>query len=155
MAALKKTVLLYGDASVREIDNGVKNKFRWEWLQETVTIDGYHHKLKDCFQKIATAGKVCCNYCNDTINYSANGKRALVSHVKQAKHLKAWHVRRDNMKLVVDSGGVITTETRNAVRTVQLIDRVANSQVSSDFTYLLLTVPMTEYGQMSSSTSKF
>ena len=59
------------------------------------------------------------------------------------------------MKLVVDSGGVITTETRNAVRTVPLIDRVANSQVSSDFTYLLLTVPMTEYGQMSSSTSKF
>ncbi|XP_033638505.1 uncharacterized protein LOC117299151, partial [Asterias rubens] len=128
MAALKKTVLLYGDASVQEIDNGVKNKFRWEWLQETVTIDGYQHKLRDCFQKIATAGKVCCNYCNDTINYSANGKRALVSHVKQAKHLKAWHVRRDNMKLVVDSGGVITTETRNAVRTVPLIDRVADSQ---------------------------
>ena len=33
-------------------------------------------------------------------------KKALISHVKLSKHIQAWQIRRENLKIVVDSGVV-------------------------------------------------
>ena len=57
MAASKQT-LPRGDPSVRDLKKGVQNKFRWSWLEESVTVDGLDLHLHQCYEKLVTAGKV-------------------------------------------------------------------------------------------------
>ena len=54
-----KGVLKPGD-SMKELEKGIKNGFRWEWLTQTVKVDGADVKLSSCIVKIAKAGTVKC-----------------------------------------------------------------------------------------------
>ena len=47
MAASKQT-LPRGDPSVRDLEKGVRNKFRWSWLEESGTVDGLEIHLHQC-----------------------------------------------------------------------------------------------------------
>jgi hypothetical protein len=46
---------LKGQENIAEIDVGMKNKFRWEWLQEKDTNNYY---LSDYVRKLKQPGKV-------------------------------------------------------------------------------------------------
>lgn len=63
----------------------MKNRFKWEWLQEKVVEGGYY---SDCFRKLKEAGFVFCIVCGDKINYGSSGKKALTNHVKRPNHIK-------------------------------------------------------------------
>ena len=60
------------EALVKEIDKSVKNKFRWSWLDRTVTIsvkignstEELVEKLADYIVKCDVAGKSQCLYCD-------------------------------------------------------------------------------------------
>ena len=80
-------------ALVKEIDKSVKNKFRFEWLEKTVTIkikvDKKTHnvveKVGDFIAKCDIPGKAKCTYCNDIISYGSRGYLSLVEHASRAK----------------------------------------------------------------------
>ena len=74
-----------GDACVKTIDKSIKNKFKWEWLQEKLDGGGY---FSDCFRKLRQPGLVYCVTCNDQISYGSAGKKALFAHVKRPSHLR-------------------------------------------------------------------
>ena len=67
-----------GDSDVK--DQGVKNQWKWEWLQVKVG-ESY---LSDCIRKIDQPGYALCIYCNCQINYGTNGKAALTRHVSSS-----------------------------------------------------------------------
>lgn len=74
-----------GDLCIKTIDKTVKNKFKWEWLQEKLDGGGY---FSDIFRKLKEPGFVYCTTCTDRINYGSSGKKALLAHVKRPSHLK-------------------------------------------------------------------
>lgn len=127
------------DPSVKEIDAGVKNKFKWTWLQESCIVDGHTLSL-DCYSKVSLPGKVLCTVCNDTINYATSGKKALLNHVRLAKHVKAWKVQQQNMQITISpvENTMVAVPPENSKRIVPLCDRVANSQVKQYFCFPLL-----------------
>ena len=64
--------LAANDISARQVDAGIKNTFKWCWLEESVTLPGGKSvKFDECFRKISLSGKVLCVFCNDTINYAS------------------------------------------------------------------------------------
>lgn len=81
------------EASVAEIDKNVKNKFRWDWLQRTVTmkvklgkkIEEISETLEQFIKKCDLPGKAFCIYCNDVINYGSRGCVALIDHASKVK----------------------------------------------------------------------
>ena len=61
-------------------DLGVKNRWKWEWLQVKVG-ESY---LSDCIRKTDRSGYALCIYCNCQINYGTNGKTALTRYVSSS-----------------------------------------------------------------------
>ena len=61
-------------------DLGVKNRWKWEWLQVKVG-ESY---LSDCIRKIDRSGYALCIYYNCQINYGTNGKTALTRDVSNS-----------------------------------------------------------------------
>ena len=64
-----------GNSNVNDL--GVKNRWKWKWLQVKVG-ESY---LSDCIRKIDWSGHALCIYSNCQINYGRNGKTALTRHV--------------------------------------------------------------------------
>ena len=59
-------------ANIKEIDKGVKNIFRWEWLQEKDCNDSF---LSDYIREVDLPGKVVCTICKALISYQSGGKK--------------------------------------------------------------------------------
>lgn len=66
-------------------DTGVKNKWRFQWLQE---IDEQGMKIGMWCRKINRVGDCFCVVCNTTVNYGSNGKKVLFKHSKWDHHQK-------------------------------------------------------------------
>lgn len=129
-------VLTLNDPSAKDIDSSVKNKFKWNWLQEHELVGGCPVGY-DCFTKISLPGQVLCKLCGDKINYASSGKKALRHHINSPKHLKVWKLKQSNMVIAVNpQEGVIAVESMDASekqKVVPLCNRVANNQVKSAF----------------------
>ena len=75
---------------MKEIDVDVKNKFRWSWLEKSVTVrvkigkntEDVIEKF-DYIAKTDVPEKAQCLYCDDTINYGSHGCVALVEHASE------------------------------------------------------------------------
>ena len=76
-------------ANLKEIEKGVKNVFRWSWLEEK---DGNDCYLSDYLRKIDLPGKIFCNVCDTILSYKGGGKKDLKAHALKSKH-------KDNLKL--------------------------------------------------------
>ena len=61
----------------KEIDKGVSNAWRWEWLEGEV--DGCE-RLGDFMWKVNLAGCAYCTACNKDVDYRNGGKKVLVQH---------------------------------------------------------------------------
>ena len=76
---------------VKELDSKIKNKFRFMWLEDSLTIkskksDSVTICVGDSVVKVDIPGKVLCKYCNDVINYGSKGRIAIIDHLKSGKH---------------------------------------------------------------------
>ena len=94
------------EAKVREIDAGLKNKFRWDWFDRKVTItpvDGKHEPVSvtigDFVKKLDVAGKALCTVCDDVVNYGSRGLKAFECHALTAKHRKQTFLLKSNYSL--------------------------------------------------------
>lgn len=102
-----KTLTKDDESRVLEIDKGIKNKFKWQWLEKTVTFEVKIGKetqtvtesLASFIKKVETPGKALCVYCNDLISYGSRGCVAFVEHAKFKKHAQKVADRRSNYSL--------------------------------------------------------
>ena len=81
------------------VDAGIKNKWNWQWIADTVTLDfpkigSKTLKFSQFFKKGDVPGKARCTVCNTDINYSARGKVALKCHSMNGAHKQTDY--RDN-----------------------------------------------------------
>lgn len=121
--------------NIKEIEKGVTNKFREQWLQETVVfLDSKKNEqsvlLADCMKKIRRPGHIFCTVCQDELHYGSSGKKALVKHVAQKKHTSKWEIVRSNMQLQVNKGTEVACTSRTGNPVITLTDRVVKNQVN-------------------------
>jgi len=92
--------LALNSPELKTIDKGVKNRFKWSLLLETIQVEGNTLSL-NCFSKIREPGKAICNICNHLINYGTSGKIAFRKHMMHPKHLKQWKIQQQNMHIEI------------------------------------------------------
>ena len=86
----------------REIDKkaGIKNAFRWEWLQRSVTVqigsDESKTYLVDHIRKVETPGKVLCTLCQDLVSYASRGGKNIEDHISTKKHKEKLKLLKTN-----------------------------------------------------------
>ena len=76
---------------INDLDSKVKNKFRFVWLEDSLTIkskngDSVTICVGDSIVEVDIPGKVLCKYCNDVINYGSKGCVAIIDHLKSGKN---------------------------------------------------------------------
>ena len=92
---------LRGEADVKVIDRGVRNKWIWAWCDKSLcTGSPNEHLVGDCFRKLYEPGEAFCEWCEVTIKYGSSGCKALEQHaLKYEKHQKIFKERRTNYQL--------------------------------------------------------
>ncbi len=60
---------------VKAVEQGVKNKWKWAWLELKDSSQDY---LSEYIRKVDKAGQAICTLCNKTINYSQSGKLIII-----------------------------------------------------------------------------
>ncbi len=83
-------------ADLKEIEAGVKNKFRWNWLEEK---DADGHFLSDNIRKLNVAGQCKCIVCNVIIKYGSSGRKSLVGHGRTENHKQMRRLKETNETL--------------------------------------------------------
>ena len=91
------------ESKLVDVEKGVVNKFRWEWMERVVEFDplekfpklNWTHgsvrlTVKDHIRKIDQPGKVVCILCSssDSFSYADGGVQSITNHLKTKKHLK-------------------------------------------------------------------
>ena len=145
MGVLTKSDIL----KIKEIDQKVKNKFSFAWLERTVEIaSGLKVSLGDDISKTDDAGQAVCKLCNKYINYGSRGAVALDDHVKSAKHIGLVKQRQSSHKIKElfeqQKEGAGEDVPRDKLPTsditsklVPMCDRISNAEVNIIF-YILL-----------------
>ena len=90
-----RKIIERGSSDCSEIDNGVKNAWRWEWME--TTIEGI--PLSSCIRKLNQNGKATCIWCNTDVKYGSAGKKAIIKHVTRETHQKFVKDRKNNTRL--------------------------------------------------------
>ena len=86
---------------IQNVDQGVANKWRWQWVEKTVDVDLLKYAkitrpdtiticLKDCIRKIYQFGKAICLLRRkvDPMKYGTNGVATLMKHVESFGHVQ-------------------------------------------------------------------
>ncbi|XP_041465527.1 uncharacterized protein LOC121416126 isoform X2 [Lytechinus variegatus] len=85
------------EGCVRDLEEGVKNKWRWSWLEIKDENGDY---LSEYIRKIRQSGKAICMWCNGKqINYGASGFKALRGHATSKGH-RQWRGARKGAQLL-------------------------------------------------------
>nr|XP_047140460.1 uncharacterized protein LOC124815724 [Hydra vulgaris] len=82
--------------SLQELEVGIKNTFRWSWLEEK---DKNGTFLSDYIRKINIPGKVLCSICNVLLSYKNSGKKDLKNHSKNKSHKEKINIAQTNTTL--------------------------------------------------------
>ena len=83
-------------SNIKEIEKGVKNIFRWEWLQENDCNDSF---LSDYIRKVDLPGKVVCTICKALISYQSGGKKDVKNHAKKKEHKRLLEIKTSNITI--------------------------------------------------------
>ena len=70
-------------ADLKAVENGIKNKFRWQWLEEKDCNGDY---LSDFVRKLSKPGLAFCVFCDQRLDYSKKGKCHLKRHAESEGH---------------------------------------------------------------------
>ena len=81
-------VVQRGDGNVKEIDNGLRNIWKWEWLEKRVGGE----MISKYIRKLNIKGVALCDLCNKHISYAGRGWKSLEQHMTKKLH-------RDNVKI--------------------------------------------------------
>ena len=73
------------------IEEGVKNSFRWVWLEEKYQNEQFPSEY---IRKVNIPGKALCTYCNSLLNYSSGGKKDIKNHSKNKKYVQMVNLRK-------------------------------------------------------------
>lgn len=76
---------------VKKIDAPVKNKWRWDWLDDEL--------MQQYIRKVKVPGQAFCILCNRTLLYQSGGKRDLQRHMTGPVHLTAMKTVKSNYSL--------------------------------------------------------
>ena len=68
-------------ALVREVDEKVKNKWNFRWIEEEIQVKEFTVKIGDSINKVNLPGKASCSLCHSVINYGGRGTSALKEHL--------------------------------------------------------------------------
>lgn len=79
-----------------ELEEGVRNVFRWNWLE---CIDCNEDAISKWCKKTEKAGQVYCTYCSSTLQYGGEGIKALTNHAETATHKRHSKVIKNSMSL--------------------------------------------------------
>ena len=77
---------------IKKIDNGIKNKWRWEWVENDDSLRQYIKKIK-------LPGQAFCTLCNRTLKYQSSGKKDLQRHITSPPHTAAVNNVKTNYSL--------------------------------------------------------
>ena len=72
-------------ANLNDLEKGIRNKFRWQWLDEKDCNSDY---LSDYVRKLSKPGFVFCDFCFQKLDYSKKGKTHLLRHAESDGHKK-------------------------------------------------------------------
>ena len=93
------------DEKLKTLENSVKNKFRWHWLETTVEISLKGERktipIVEWIRKIDVPGKAKCIICQKLISYGARGRVSLTEHCKSNEHSEKLKLKADNYTLGV------------------------------------------------------
>jgi hypothetical protein len=64
-------------ADLKEVERGVENAFRWNWLEEKDKLGDF---LSEWVRNIDQPGVAVCAWCNDRVKYGGKGKSHLKKH---------------------------------------------------------------------------
>ena len=108
-----------------DVDNGVRNKWRWDWLKKSVLVDPLKKfpkaKLnwsnrpvtmmaKDHIRKTGKPGKAVCVVCDgDLITYSEGGLGTIKDHLETLKHFRCVTALAKNQLLPGTTTGIRET----------------------------------------------
>lgn len=70
-------------SDLKAIENGLRNKFRWDWLEEKDSNGDY---LSKYVRKLNKPGVVVCVYCDCRLDYSKKGKSFIKRHAQSVAH---------------------------------------------------------------------
>ncbi|GBO26396.1 DNA helicase INO80 [Araneus ventricosus] len=127
------------EADIRAIDSGLKNPWRWDWLEKSV--NGVY--VREVIRKLRSCGVAYCLVCSKELIYGSRGFSALAKHMESRKHADAVEARQKNVPLPGAGGynsdisyglhpmfkGCLTaSENSFSQQLVPLADRIANSE---------------------------
>ncbi|GBM81714.1 hypothetical protein AVEN_92835-1 [Araneus ventricosus] len=140
MATIRKDIVNRTDeADIRTIDSGLKNPWRWDWLEKSV--NGVY--VREVIRKLRSCGVAYCLVCSKELIYGSRGFSALAKHMESRKHADAVEARQKNVPLPGAGGynsdisyglhpmfkGCLTaSENSFSQQLVPLADRIANSE---------------------------
>ena len=106
---------------VRELEKGVKEKWKWTWLDDSteITLPNSSEKVKcnygEFIRKINTPGKATCTLCDKLMNYGNRGKACLKSHFLTEEHRRRVKLRRTNYVVQAGASSSSTPSTSATV----------------------------------------
>ena len=93
------TVLGKGQSAlVREVDEKVKNKWNFRWIEEEIAVKEFTVKIGDSI-KVNLPGKASCSLCHSVINYGGRGKSAFKEHLLSDMHYTKLKKQKSNYSL--------------------------------------------------------
>ena len=142
---------------IENVDEGVANKWRWQWVEKTVDVDLSKYPkitradticLKDCIRQIDQCGKAICLLCRkaDPVKYGNNAVATLTKHVQSFGHVQRLIEKLTSYKIpglgaaknVEENYGappmfsnissISTSATTTPQPTVHIVDRVCNME---------------------------
>ena len=88
-------------ALVREVDEKVKNKWNFRWIEEEIQVKEFTVKIGDSISKVNLPGKASCSLCHSVINYGGRGKSAFKEHLLSDMHYTKLKTQKSNYSLEV------------------------------------------------------
>ncbi|GBM36397.1 hypothetical protein AVEN_234788-1 [Araneus ventricosus] len=92
--ASNRTDIVYRsrEVDVRDIDKGVKNPWKWDWLEKEINGTFLHETIR----KLDRCGVAYCLACKKELIYGSRGFIALTDHIKSRKHASGLQRRQEN-----------------------------------------------------------
>ncbi|KAI8777450.1 hypothetical protein BgiBS90_021653 [Biomphalaria glabrata] len=120
-SCFKMRFLSSNDVLAITLDQSVKNKWRWQWLE---TDNGTGTLFKEWCKKIDAPGVCYCIVCNQTLSYGSSGKKCLMDHSNNASHLIAFSSARNSYQI---PGAISTSDISRKKSPIS--DRVLDNRI--------------------------
>ncbi|XP_069960576.1 zinc finger and BTB domain-containing protein 9 isoform X5 [Cherax quadricarinatus] len=119
--------------NLKNLERGISNKFRWDWLEREIPItinqNKVYYKVGEFISKVNIGGKCWCWTCRELLDYASRGRIAIEKHVQSKKHAQNSESSWDGYKLMTftEDGKLFASSTSASFT---LSDRISKTQPS-------------------------